>query len=164
MKNSDETPFPPRPRQSTFLFVGGVCAIAVLMVAWWVTENYFGLTLRGRKLRPDETHLSIWLPLATTVISAIVATILYRRERALLVNGKEVTATVSRIGTIVIKEMRDISFTFEWNGTFKAKTKSVTKSLAASLNVGDRLHLLVLPSNPERLLIIEEYGPQFPSH
>ena len=142
----------PKPRKITLIDSLLIATLPVFLL-WmaYVGETYFGINWKGRKIAPGQGMIPLWLAIVATPAIYVGVWIFLRREIAFLARAVSVTGRVSSIGTIQMKGLRDISYSYTFGPigsvTYQSK-RSVSSSLLQELSPGDDLAILVDPLNP----------------
>ncbi len=127
---------------------------AGLGIAWlwgsFALEHYFGIDFKFRKLQPGQRPISIWFPIVGTAVTLLVASIWYLRSASFHSRAVTATGIVTSIGSIALKGWRDVSYRFEFNNQMIEGKHSVITQTADKLKVGDSVHVLVDPTNPQK--------------
>jgi hypothetical protein len=129
--------------------VGAVCCAALFWL-WYAAENYLGYNFKGRKLHPSATRLSIWVPVALTPATIVGFYVWYRREIAFLSRSTRVTGKVVEIGSLELEGLRDVTYSYRFQGQSFQKSRSVAASLLTDLAPGAKVELLVDQRHPNR--------------
>ena len=139
-------------RIQSFAYRFGTVAILIFIWAWYLLEHFTSWRMHDYGQYDQHTPLPIAIPIITSILIPMGAFILWKRAAGIIAHGVPVTANVKSIG-IGYKGLREVTFTYLFQGTMYRKKKSISRTIADQLTPGGPLPILVDQRHPKRVLI-----------
>ncbi len=124
---------------------------ALGMWGWFSLEHFTNYRIsHGGEAKAEPIHIAF--PLIASVLAPIIALVMWRRAIGIAKHGVPVTATVRSISSVV-KQMRNVSFEYEFQGVKYSKRKSIDCTCSDELTLGGEMEIIVDQRNPKRILL-----------
>ncbi|MEK7270527.1 MAG: hypothetical protein AAB215_06230 [Planctomycetota bacterium] len=130
-------------------------SMLLLVWAWYVLENVFGVSLKLERLEPDKMRLPLLVPLIATPVVALIAFGLYKRAVGIILHGIEMTGHVASYGVNIVNGVRDVTIEYEVGGKTYKKSQSLTPASAARIIEKGEARILVHPKKPSRCRLLD---------
>jgi hypothetical protein len=129
-----------------------------MLWGWWALENYAGITFRRGRVREAGEAVSIWWPLVGTPAAALGFGWWYWRDARFFARATVIPATIVAVGTLAMKGMRDVTFSYDVGGTSYTTKRSVDSDLASRLSEGQTVDIYVVTEKPGAGRLVAEYS------
>jgi hypothetical protein len=139
------------PTLGAGFYFSGAAIMAAILWGWFLLERFTSLRLVGSSGIAHEEPVHILFPTIGTAVCLLGALFLWRRAAGMAANGVPVGATVTAVGG-EFQGMRDVSFSYVFEGTELAGKISVPAVSVKDLEPGGEFRIIVDKRNPKRYM------------